>query len=277
MGNAAMPTHSMGVALLHKCNFNCAHCGYIYLGDAEDHIVKPGYRVTWDQLNTMIEDCKSINGSTWSILFTGGEPTLWEEGDLKFIDVLLACARAGITPSFNTNGSYFDDYEQCSEFLNTYADNTKLTLSPFISMDNFHDNYDREKGRAKSLDNVVRVLAEMTPERRALFNIHVVIIVTKDPDSSLPREMKDYYGAKGITFGDFPMLPIGKAKNLQDQLPPASEQFMPPREGEEARPRPMKGALLVGDNYMNFNKPVAKLGHLIDLFPESMENEAANA
>ena len=41
----------MGVALLHKCNFNCDHCGYIYLGDTEDHIIKPGYRVTWDQLN----------------------------------------------------------------------------------------------------------------------------------------------------------------------------------------------------------------------------------
>ena len=264
MENMAMPTHSMGVSLLHKCNFNCEHCGYIYLGDTDDHIVKPGYRVTWDQLNTMIDDCKSIRDSTWSVLFTGGEPTLWEEGDLKFIDVLLACARAGITPSFNTNGSYFDDYEQTRDFFNTYADNTKLTLSPFISMDNFHDNYDREKGRAKSLDNVVKVLDEMTPERRALFRIHVVIIVTKDPNSSLPQEMKDFYGAKGITFGDFPMLPIGKAKNLQDQLSPDHERFMRPQEGEGERRPPMKGALLVGDSYMHFNKPVGKLGHLSD-------------
>lgn len=262
----------MGVALLHKCNFNCDHCGYLWMGDTDDHIIKPGYRVTWDQLNTMIDDCKSIEGALWSVLFTGGEPTLWEEGDLKFIDALLACEKAGIRPRFNTNGSYFDDYEQCRDFFNTYADNAKLMLVPFISVDNFHNNYDRETGRAKCLDNVVRVLEEMSPERRALFMIRVVIVVTNDPNSSLPEEMKEYYTSKGIHLGDSPMMPVGKAKNLTDKLPDLESlrRSRPPRDGKRPR-RPWKGAVLVGDSYMHSGKPVAKLGHLVDLLSETVE------
>ena len=265
MADMVRPPSMMGVALLHKCNFNCDHCGYIYIGDTDDHPVKPGYRVTWDQMQRCIADCKSIKETTWSMLFTGGEPTLWEEGDLKFIDLLLAVEEAGIVPSFNTNGSYFDDLEQCREFFNRYAEKAKLTLQPFISMDNFHNNYDREKGRAVSLDNVVKVLEEMPPEKRELFKIHVVIIVTKDPDSTLPREMKEYYGAKGITFGDFPMMPIGNAKNLSDQMPepPEFKPPPPPKEGEEVR---NYGAVLMGESYYLQNVKVGELGHLAERF-----------
>jgi MoaA/NifB/PqqE/SkfB family radical SAM enzyme len=60
MANHKVPTHIMGISLLHKCNFNCEHCGYIYVGDAEDHIIRPGYRLTWDQLMTAIRDCAGL-------------------------------------------------------------------------------------------------------------------------------------------------------------------------------------------------------------------------
>jgi MoaA/NifB/PqqE/SkfB family radical SAM enzyme len=263
------PTCFMGVALLHKCNFNCEHCGYIYVGDSEDHIVRPGYRLTWEQLKTVIADCKGIKDSTWSMLFTGGEPTLWEEGDLKFIDLLLEVAGAGISPGFNTNGSYFDDYDQCHDFFNRYTNNANVQLQTFISMDKFHNNYDQEKGRAKSLDNVVKVLDETPEDKKALHKIHVVIIVTNDPNSSLPEEMKRHYGAKGITFGDFPMMPIGKAKNLKSQLPdPSKIKLPPPPKGKR-----LPGALVMGDYYYQENKKVAKLGHLIGLFPDEAANE----
>ena len=49
MTDQKIPTNIMGVSLLHKCNFNCEHCGYIYIGDTEDHIIRPGYKLTWDQ------------------------------------------------------------------------------------------------------------------------------------------------------------------------------------------------------------------------------------
>ena len=158
---------------------------------------------------------------------------------------------------------YFVDLEQCREFFNRYAEKANLPLQVFISMDNFHDNYDREKGRAIILDNVVKVLEEMPVEKRELFKIHVVIIVTKDPDSTLPKEMKEHYGTAGITFGDFPMMPIGKAKDLADLLPEQPEFKPPPgRDGEEQR---NYGAVLMGDAYYHFNKKVGDLGHLAEM------------
>jgi hypothetical protein len=150
MTEQKVPTNIMGVSLLHKCNFNCEHCGFIYIGDTEDHIIRPGYRLTWDQVMTAIIDCTSLK----------------------------------------------DSYKT------------------FVSMDKCHKNYNQETGRAESLDNLLGAYKTFPEDKRKLLSTHVVIIVTKDPDSSLPEEMKKHYGSMGITFSDFPMLEIGRAKNL---------------------------------------------------------------
>ncbi len=269
MPDIVPPTTILGVTLLHKCNFNCPHCGYLYVGDSDDHIIKPGYRLTWEQIQTLLSDCISIENEIFAFVINGGEPTLWEEGDLRLIDVLLATAEAGIHPSFNTNGSYFVDYNQCYDFFQKYADNAKIPLMTAVSMDKFHDNYDHEKGRADSLDNIVKVLDEMPADKRAMHRVHVITIVTKDPDSTLPAEMKKYYGVKGITFGDFPLMPIGRAKNLVDEIPDPVEFF------KNAPPPPKKGAggppiaTLIGEYYSRHNENIAKLGHLKDLFPDA--------
>jgi len=166
MADMSPPTKVLGATLLHKCNFNCAHCGYLYVDDSEDHDIKPGYRMTWDQIQRLIADCNSIKSERFAFVMNGGEPTLWEEGDLKLIDVLLAVAEGGIYPTYNTNGSYFVEYEQCYGFFHRYSEEAKIQLKTFVSMDKFHDNYDREKRRADSLDNIVKVLADMSEDKR---------------------------------------------------------------------------------------------------------------
>jgi organic radical activating enzyme len=257
----------MGVSLLHKCNFNCEHCGYIYVGDAEDHIIRPGYRLTWDQILTAIRDCASLEHSYWNMNYTGGEPTLWKEDGKDMVDVLVATAKGGALPTYNTNGSYFCDYDKCYNFFHRYLDSTDVPLKTFVSMDKFHKNYDQEKGRAKSLDTMLRVFDTYPEEQRMLLSIHVVIIVTKDPSSSLPEEMKNHYGSRGIAFGDFPMLNIGKAKSLKDQLPDFPGFTPPPRKAEDGPP----GAVLVGDDYYLGDKKIGKLGHILDLYPNAGE------
>ncbi len=224
----------MGVALLHKCNFNCAHCGYVYVGESDDHIVKPGYCETREQILKCISDCKSIKDASWTMLFTGGEPTLWKEGVYKFIDLLLEVEKSGIYPSFNTNGSFFDDISRARSFFYRYADEAELFLQIFISIDDFHGNFDREKGRSLCLDNTVKVLSELLPEKKKLFKIHVITIVTNDPKSTLPDNMKKHYEEHGVVFSDFPMMPIGKAKELAELLPEGPGiKSAPPQPGTE--------------------------------------------
>jgi len=260
------PTHVMGVSLLHKCNFSCEHCGYIYVGDAEDHGIRPGYRLTWEQVMTAIRDCASLQNSCWNMNYTGGEPTLWEEDGRDLVDVLIASANGGQLPTFNTNGSFFDDFGKCREFFVRYLDGTDIPLKTFISMDKFHKNYNAETGRAKSLDNVMKAIQSFAEDRRSLLSVHVVIIVTKDPKSSLPDEMKQHYGSMGITFGDFPMLNIGKAKRMRDQIPEFSGFPPMPRKEGDGPP----GLVLVGEDYYFGNKKIGKLGHMLDLYPNAM-------
>jgi pyruvate-formate lyase-activating enzyme len=257
------PTNIMGVSLLHKCNFSCEHCGYIYIGDTEDHIIRPGYRLTWDQVMTAIQDCTSLEDSYWNMNYTGGEPTLWEEDGKDFVDVLIATANAGVLPTYNTNGSYFDDYEKTCEFFRKYLDHCDTPLKTFVSMDKFHKNYDQGTGRAKSLDHLARAYKTFPEDKRNLLSTHVVIIVTTDSDSSLPEEMKEHYGAMGITFGDFPMLDIGKAKKLKDKQPDFSGY--PPMPVPEGNGPAV--IVLVGDDYYVQYKKTGKLGRILDMYP----------
>jgi MoaA/NifB/PqqE/SkfB family radical SAM enzyme len=262
MADPRMPTHIMGASLLYKCNFSCEHCGYIYVGDAEDHGIRPGYRLTWDQVMTAIRDCASLKNSYWNINYTGGEPTLWEEDGKDLVDILIATANADVLPTYNTNGSYFEDYDKCYAFMRRYLDHADTPLKTFISMDDFHKNYDAEKGRARCLDNIAKVIGTFPEELRKLLPVHVITIVTKDPNSSLPAEMKKHYGSNGITFGDFPMLNIGKAKRLKDQIPEFEGfKFAPQKDGEGP-----PGLVLVGEDYYFGNKKIGKLGRMLDLY-----------
>jgi MoaA/NifB/PqqE/SkfB family radical SAM enzyme len=268
MANEKVPTNIMGISLLHKCNFNCEHCGYIYIGDAEDHIIRPGYRLTWDQVMTAIQECGSLEDSYWNINYTGGEPTLWEEDGKDLVDVLIATANGGALPTYNTNGSYFYDSGKTYDFFRRYLDGTDIPLKTFVSMDRFHKNYDQATGRAKSLDTIAKVFQKFPAEQRKLLSLHVVIIVTNDPDSSLPEEMKKHYGAMGITFGDFPMQNIGKAKNLQDQLPEFNgypPMFKPKENGPAV-------LVLVGDDYYSGSRKIGKLGRMLELYSNAPQN-----
>ena len=269
MVNMAPPTKTLGVTLLHKCNFNCPHCGYLYADDSGDHALKPGYRLSWNQLHRLIADCNSIKDEAFSFVINGGEPTLWEEGDLKFIDVLLAAAAGNIHPTFNTNGSYFVNCDRCYEFLHRYSEEADIQLVTFISIDKFHNNYDREKGRAESLDNILKVLDEMPVEKKNKHRVRVVTIISKDPNSFLPAEMKEYYGARGITFGDFPLQPIGRAKKLMDEMPDSEEFFknMPPRPKEDKLSHPI--GTLIGEDYLYKGKKVTRLGNLKELIAQT--------
>ena len=72
MENMAPPTKILGVTIIHKCNFKCAHCGYLYVGKSDDHDIKPGYRLTWAQIQRLIADCNSIRDERFAFVINGG-------------------------------------------------------------------------------------------------------------------------------------------------------------------------------------------------------------
>ena len=148
-----------------------------------------------------------------------------------------------------------------------------MPLTTAVSIDKFHDNYDREKGRAESLDNIVKALSDMPDEKRGMHHINVISIVSNAPDSYLPDEMKRYYEDMGfgIIFDEYPLQPIGRAKNLIDEMPDTEEFYknLPP----EKRPGKMPIATLIGESYFKRGKKLDSLGNLKRLINNYKEKE----
>jgi MoaA/NifB/PqqE/SkfB family radical SAM enzyme len=205
----------MLILLLEECNFNCAHC------IREDEPMEPDYRLSFEQLGLCLSDCRSLESIRW-VHFSGGEPTLWTEEDRDLVDLLLEIANAGFTPGFTTNGSHFDDYVKCGNFFARYVGGSTMSLRVYLSIDSFHGNFDRKRGRAPSLDNIVRCKQELLPTKANLLVITVLATVSKDPKSLLPDEMIEYYESAGISFGFVPLLPHGRAKSFSHLCPDLS-------------------------------------------------------
>lgn len=214
-GIVAMEIKNIGksmimVFLLEECNFLCAHCS------REDGLMYPDYKLSFEQLRLCLSDCQNLQ-SLQRIHFTGGEPTLWTEGNLDFVDILVEVSKADFEPSFITNGSHFTDYDKCHDFFCRYFNLSGKPLHVFISIDTFHRNFDVEKSRSQSLDNVIKCLA--LSEKGELLNITVIVVVSKDVNSLLPDEMIEHYESLGIEFGFTPLLPRGKAKSFSHLCP----------------------------------------------------------
>jgi len=143
-----------------------------------------------------------LESVSW-VHFSGGEPTLWKEGNRSLIDLLLEISIKGFTPGFTTNGSYF-------------------ALRLYLSIDTFHKNFDTAKGRARSLDNIMKYTRKLPRARADLLDITVMAVISKDFKSLLPDGMIEHYESLGINFGFVPLLPVGRAKSFDHLCPDLS-------------------------------------------------------
>jgi MoaA/NifB/PqqE/SkfB family radical SAM enzyme len=203
----------MMVFLLEECNFACPHCV------REDEPMEVGYKLSFGQLRSCLGDCNTL-GSVRRVHFSGGEPTLWREGDLDLVDLLHEIAASGFTPGFISNGSLFCDYGRCYDFFRRYVDSSGVSLRFYLSIDTFHGNFDPGIGRAQSLDNVLRCKGELPENKGDLIGQpHVVVTVSKDKSSLLPDGMVAYYESKGVCFSFVPLVCAGRARYMKDLCP----------------------------------------------------------
>jgi molybdenum cofactor biosynthesis enzyme MoaA len=264
----------MMIFLLEDCNFSCNHCV------REDEPMSLGYKLSFKQLKSCLSDCKDMKTVEW-VHFSGGEPTLWSDGKRDMADLLKEISKAGFESGFTTNGSNFVDYNKCHTFFNKYFSNTSKRLRLYISIDTFHHNFNTEKGRAISLDNVIRYKKDKSSENGNLLKINVIVTVSKDNKSLLPNEMIDYYKSQGVEFNFIPLDLKGKAKsishlcpNLESSKPEDLGAYFPFRQKKNAGEVKSNLILIDNDYYLydndysiEFTKrwhKVAPLGHLAE-------------
>ena len=113
--------------MLEECNFSCNNCLRY------DEPMPIGYKLSVEQLKICLSDCRKLETIEW-IHFTGGEPTLWTEGKLDLVDLLIEISKAGFDSGFTTNGSYFVDYRKCSELLQKYFNNRICFVYFYLSV-----------------------------------------------------------------------------------------------------------------------------------------------
>lgn len=247
----------MMIFLLEACNFDCPHCV------REDEPMDRGYRLSFRQLQSCLADCRAL-GTVERVHFSGGETTLWREGGLDLVDLLIEIAGSGFTPGFVSNGSTFCQYERCLDFFGRYVAVSKVPLRFYLSIDTFHENFEPETGRAPCLDNVLRCKRELPAEKSDLLgDPEVMVAVSKDRASLLPDEMVAHYESQGVRFGFNPLRSIGKARSMRDLCPdldsgdpddlgayrryaPAERRKTPRRESQRLR---ADFPILIGDDY----------------------------
>jgi len=271
----------MMIFLLEECNFDCPHCV------REDEPMDPGYKLSFRQLQLCLSDCRSLESIRW-VHFSGGEPTLWTEGNRDLVDLLLEISKSGFTPGFTTNGSSFLDYDRFRDFFRRYVDASTTPLRLYLSIDTLHRNFDVKTRRAQSLDNVTKCKRELPRDKGELLGTRVVVVLSKDFKSLLPDEMIRHYESLGVAFHFIPLGFEGKAKSLGHLCPDLSSnkpedlgayyRFRPKQTQKKPTETP-HNMVLIGDDYY-LSKPkwliVARLGRLpdaiIDTYSEGNED-----
>jgi hypothetical protein len=254
------------VFLLEECNRSCPHCV------REEEPMAPGYKLSHTQLRQCLADCDRLESLHW-VHFSGGEPTLWSDGDRDLTDALLEVEQAGHVPGFTTNGSRFKDYAACCDFFGRYVSATSVPLRTYLSIDTFHRDFDVGSCSCRSLDNVLRYRDALPGRRQALLEVHPLAVVSKSTASLLPAEMLRRYESLGAPFSVVPLRPRGRARVLAEECPDLNSdteqglgafcQFRPREAGTSTALAP--NLVLVGNEYY-LSEPewrvVAKLGHL---------------
>jgi MoaA/NifB/PqqE/SkfB family radical SAM enzyme len=263
----------MLIILLEKCNFACIHCA------REDEPMDLGYKLSFGQLQSCLSDCRSLDTVSW-VHFSGGEPTLWREGNRDLLDLLLEISKAGFTPGFTTNGSFFTDYSKCDNFFRKYVDGSTKPLRLYFSIDTFHNNFDAKRGRARSLDNVIKCRQELPSAKEKLLEIAVIVVISRESKSLLPDEMIRHYESLGVSFGFIPLYCKGKAESFSHLCPDLSSdnpedlgayqrfhQKATRKKRDETKDRNRADHInLIGNDYFFANpwRKVARLGHVPD-------------
>lgn len=178
--------------------------------------MEPGYRLAAAELEAALDDVLRLSTVTW-VHLTGGEPTLWREGDLDLVDLLRLISDAGRDPSFTTNGSAFLDPARCDDFLRRYFDRAVRRLILYFSIDIYHGNFDPARERAPCLDHALAVRDGLPAERAALLELRVTSTMGRDPDSVLPEEMVRHYRDRGVRIGFAPLRCAGRARALREE------------------------------------------------------------
>ncbi len=198
------------------CNLRCEYC--FYLEKADLYPETKSHRMSYDVLETMIQQIMHDTAGPVGVTWQGGEPTL---AGLDFFENVVELEKKHghsgqiVSNAIQTNGVLLDD--EWAQFLSRYRFLVGLSLDGPAEL---HDHYRKGKNE-KPTHHRVYPKIELLKAYNVAFN---VLMVINDVTVNYPRELYDYCLGNEIGFAQFvPAVELNGDGHLMPFSMPASQ------------------------------------------------------
>jgi len=199
------------IVLTDVCNLSCPPCLRPRTGSRAEPWSFP-------ELQECLQEIREV-GHTF-LGYTGGEPSLWSDGDVTFPELLAATSRLGFEAMFVTNGWPFRTYDTGAALLDAYFESADGPLLVVVSVDLWHKGSWVE-GRSPALD---ALLQWRKAHEAARLEIEVSSLCCLDETRNLPTAAFSRYAEAGFDLGP-PLVAMGPEMNdLAPRLCPTGTQ-----------------------------------------------------
>ncbi len=193
------------ISLLDGCNKVCKHCYRTAI--PYDH----GFKLSRQQACLSFNDAASLQTAC---ILVGGEPTIWEDGNMDFFMLLTKAAKRHGRVAFLSNGFVFEDKSYADEFVRRYMDECGLPLHMKFSVDFLHENYDDKEERIPFLDNLIE--AQQVHSAAKIITLFFISHWTNNTKHNIPLRACEKYAELGIQYAIDDFMVWGRGAELKD-------------------------------------------------------------
>ncbi len=183
------------------CNKQCKGC----LRSANSS----AYHMSRTQFEKYLEDLRQLGESALLKyqFVTGGEPTIWNSGDMDIVDALISMFDLNLieTISMPSNGKVFEDINYTREFFKRLSSRISKKALVGISISEYQGNLS-ESGYI-AMDNL------LTVSREPGMQVTPIILVTMAVDDNVDKRLQKIY--PGVPQRVVPLAPLGDAEGLE--------------------------------------------------------------
>jgi len=199
------PHPCLAVSLLDGCNKACKHCYRTAIPSGR------GFRLSEGEATASLQDASYL---ATTCLFTGGEPTIWQDDGTDLPRLLVRAAKQHGRTGFLSNGYVFEKTDYAHEFVRGYMDECGQPLLMMFSVDFIHENYDAATESIPFLDNLLAARTACAAENEVtlFFFSHW----TNRPEMNIPLHVFRNYEQQGVQYKIDDFMVWGRGSEMAD-------------------------------------------------------------
>jgi hypothetical protein len=195
----------LAVNLTDRCNKACRYCYRTAVPVAR------GFQLTRQEAMAGVKDASALGAAC---MFAGGEPTIWRDGGMDRVSLLVEDAKRNGRSAFISNGHVFEETGYARRFLGRYLEESGRPLFMIFSVDFIHGNYDARTETVPFLDDLL--LARHALGAEESISLLVWSHCTADPNLNIPRKVFEKYATQKVAWVQTDFMTWGRGADLAD-------------------------------------------------------------